>query len=138
MQRLLDKPKRCGVVFGFRMRGDALFRVEQKEKKQFARSSKRSEPPSKMRLGMKFTGDKRRTLFSGPRSCKTLFYGVFSAWVRWHKDNPGPKSKFDWRGRRVVFARALSSETLYHQVADPHQLGNLGLVEVLDWGRGAC
>jgi len=28
---------------------------------------------------------------------QTVFYGVFSVWVRWHKDNPGPKAKFDWR-----------------------------------------
>ena len=47
-------------------------------------------------LGLKVTDAKGEHFFQSTL-VQTLFYGVFSAWVRWHKDNPGPKSKFDWR-----------------------------------------
>src|SRR5262249_4577587 len=40
-------------------------------------------------LGMKFTAEKGEHFFRSTL-VQTLFYGVFSAWVRWHKDNPGP------------------------------------------------
>jgi hypothetical protein len=86
-------------------------------------------------LGMKFTEEKGEHFFRSTL-VQTLFYGVFSAWVRWHKDNPGTKSQFDWRTAQwtlhLPFIR-----TLYHQVADPERLGGLGLVEVLDWAAGA-
>lgn len=85
-------------------------------------------------LGMTFAGEKGEHFFRSTL-VQTLFYGVFSAWVRWHKDNlPGtnPKAKFDWRtaewSLHVPFIR-----TLYRQVAEPNQLGQLRLVEVLDW-----
>ncbi len=85
-------------------------------------------------LGMKFT-DERGEHFFRSTLVQTIFYGVFSAWVRWYKDNPGPQAKFDWRtaewSLHVPFIR-----TLYRQVAEPNQLGRLGLVETLDWAAG--
>ena len=85
-------------------------------------------------LGMKFTGEKGEHFFRSSL-VQTLFYGVFSAWVLWHKNNPRASAKFDWRAAEwtlhVPFIR-----TLYRQVADPNQLGQLGLVEVLDWTAG--
>ena len=45
-------------------------------------------------LGMKFTDEKGEHFFRSTL-VQTLFYGVFSAWVRWHKDNPSPKAKFN-------------------------------------------
>jgi len=110
---------------------DALFRVE-RQKQLPALQTVRSALEEA--LGMKFTADKGEHFFRSTL-VQTLFYGVFSAWVRWHKDNPGPKAKFDWRtaewSLHVPFIR-----TLYRQVADPTQLGHLGLVEVLDWAAG--
>ena len=87
-------------------------------------------------LGMKFTDEKGEHFFRSTL-VQTLFYGVFSAWVRWHKDKPRPRrDAFDWRtaewSLHVPFIR-----TLYEQVATPSQLGPLGLVEVLDWAAGA-
>ena len=83
---------------------------------------------------MKFTAEKGEHFFRSTL-VQTLFYGVFSAWVRWHKDNPGPKAKFEWRtaewSLHVPFIR-----TLYEEVAKPRRLGPLGLVEVLDWSAG--
>jgi hypothetical protein len=82
-------------------------------------------------LGMKFTAEKGEHFFRSTL-VQTLFYGVFSAWVRWHKDNPSPNAKFDWRTAEwtlhVPFVR-----TLYEEVAKPSRLGPLRLVEVLDW-----
>ncbi|OYV70796.1 MAG: DNA methyltransferase, partial [Deltaproteobacteria bacterium 21-66-5] len=92
---------------------------------------------------------------------QTLFYGVFSAWVLWHRDNPGtgqygaaslfestasgastnaggPQTalKFDWQkaewSLHVPFIRVL-----YEEVAKPSRLGPLGLVELLDWTAAA-
>ena len=110
---------------------DALFRVEQ-QKQLPALQAVRSALEEA--LGMKFTEEKGEHFFRSTL-VQTLFYGVFSAWVRWHKDAAGPQAKFDWRtaewSLHVPFVR-----TLYHQVADPGQLGQLRLVEVLDWAAG--
>jgi hypothetical protein len=110
---------------------DALFRVEQ-QKELPALQAVRSALEDA--LGMKFTDEKGEHFFRSTL-VQTLFYGVFSAWVRWHKDNPAPKAKFDWRtaewSMHVPFIR-----TLYEEVAKPSRLGPLGLVEVLDWSAG--
>lgn len=82
-------------------------------------------------LGMTFTDEEGEHFFRSTL-VQTLFYGVFSAWVRWHKDTPGPTAKFDWRTAEW-FLHVPLIRTLYHQVAEPGQLGELGLVEVLDW-----
>lgn len=107
---------------------DALFRVERKKKLPALQTVRSALEEA---LGMKFTDDKGEHFFRSTL-VQTLFYGVFSAWVRWHKDNPAPKTKFDWRtaewSLHVPFIR-----TLYRQVAEPNQLGRLNLVEVLDW-----
>lgn len=85
-------------------------------------------------LGMKFTADKGEHFFRSTL-VQTIFYGVFSAWVRWHRDRPTAGSRFDWRTAEwtlhVPFIRVL-----YEQVASKSQLEPLGLVEVLDWAAG--
>ncbi|MGO8702201.1 MAG: type ISP restriction/modification enzyme [Candidatus Brocadiia bacterium] len=86
-------------------------------------------------LGMKFTGDKGEHFFRSTL-VQTIFYGVFSAWVLWHRERPERTDDFNWHesafSLRVPFIRAL-----YEQVATPRKLGDLGLVEVLDWTTGA-
>ena len=86
-------------------------------------------------LGMKFTGEKGEHFFRSTL-VQTIFYGVFSAWVLWHRERPGRTDAFDWRttawSLRVPFIRAL-----YDEVATPSRLGPLGLVEVLDWTAAA-
>ncbi len=107
---------------------DALFRVEQ-QKQLPALQAVRSALEDA--LGMKFSDEKGEHFFRSTL-VQSLFYGVFSAWVRWHKDKPGPKAKFEWRSAEwslhVPFVR-----TLYEEVAKPSRLGPLGLVETLDW-----
>lgn len=110
---------------------DALFRVE-RQKELPALQTVRSALEDA--LGMKFTAENGEHFFRSTL-VQTLFYGVFSAWVRWHRDNPGSGAKFDWRtaewSLHVPFIR-----TLYEEVAKPSRLGPLGLVELLDWSAG--
>jgi Type ISP C-terminal specificity domain/N-6 DNA Methylase len=87
-------------------------------------------------LGLKFEGDKGEHFFRSSL-VQTLFYGVFSAWVLWSKQRtPKSPDRFDWRlaqwSLRVPMIRAL-----FQQVATPGHLGELGLVEVLDWTASA-
>ncbi len=86
-------------------------------------------------LGMQFTGDSGEHFFRSTL-VQTLFYGVFSAWVLWHRENPQRTDRFDWRmaewSLHVPFIRAL-----YDEIATPSKLGPLGLVEVLDWTAAA-
>ena len=110
---------------------DGLFRVEQQKELPALQAIRSALEDA---LGMKFTAEKGEHFFRSTL-VQTLFYGVFSAWVSWHKANPGPNTRFDWRtsewSLHVPFIR-----TLYRQVAEPSQLGQLGLVELLDWGAG--
>ncbi|MHB1035612.1 MAG: type ISP restriction/modification enzyme [Pirellulales bacterium] len=126
----LEKPKDVAWFLASYAR-DALFRVE-KQKELPALQTVRSALEEA--LGMKFTEEKGEHFFRSTL-VQTLFYGVFSAWVRWHKDNPGPKARFDWQkaewSLHVPFIR-----TLYEEVAKPSRLGPLELVEVLDWAAG--
>ena len=110
---------------------DALFRVE-RQKELPALQTVRSALEEA--LGMKFTADMGEHFFRSTL-VQTLFYGLFSAWVRWHKDNPGVKTMFDWQkaewSLQMPFIRSL-----YEEVSKPSRLGQLGLVEVLDWSAG--
>ncbi|HZL37903.1 MAG TPA: type ISP restriction/modification enzyme [Tepidisphaeraceae bacterium] len=110
---------------------DALFRVERKKELPALQSVRAALEAA---LGMKFTAEKGEHFFRSTL-VQTLFYGVFSAWVRWHKENPSPAARFDWRtaewSLHVPFIR-----TLYEEVAKPSRLGPLGLVEVLNWTAG--
>ena len=72
---------------------DALYRVEQKKDLPALQALRSALEEA---LGMKFTEEKGEHFFRSTL-VQTIFYGVFSAWVRWHKDNPGPKATFDWR-----------------------------------------
>jgi Type ISP C-terminal specificity domain/N-6 DNA Methylase len=47
-------------------------------------------------LGARFDGPKG-IRFLHATIVQTLFYGVFSAWVLWHREQPDRKDEFDWR-----------------------------------------
>ena len=74
---------------------------------------------------MKFTGEKGEHFFRSTL-VQTIFYGVFSAWVLWHRERPERTDAFNWHesafSLRVPFIRAL-----YEQVATPRNLGHWGL-----------
>ncbi len=87
-------------------------------------------------LGMKFEADKGEHFFRSTL-VQTLFYGVFSAWVLWHKqqgNGPGgtPRPLFDWRSAAWTLHVPMI-KALFEQVATPTKLGPLGVAEVLDW-----
>ena len=86
-------------------------------------------------LGMKFEQDKGEHFFRSTL-VQTLFYGIFSAWVLWHKADPLRKETYDWR----LAAHHLGLPVLrklFHELADPGQLAQLRLSEVLDWAGAA-
>jgi hypothetical protein len=82
-------------------------------------------------LGVKFEGEKGDRFFRSTL-IQTLFYGVFSAWVLWHKESPNRQDKFDWR-TAAYYLRVPMIQALFYQVSDPRKLMALELVEVLDW-----
>jgi len=64
---------------------------------------------------------------------QTLFYGVFSAWVLWSKEHPpASKERFDWH-TAAWHLRVPMIRKLFHLIADPSQMKELQLSEVLDW-----
>ena len=86
-------------------------------------------------LGMKFDAQKGKHFFRSTL-VQTLFYGVFSAWVLWHKRKPSRTDPFDWRSAAWTLHVPMI-KALFEQVATPTKLGPLGLVEVLDWTAAA-
>lgn len=86
-------------------------------------------------LGLRFETPKGQHFFRSTL-VQTLFYGVFSAWVLWHRGNPARRDAFDWR-TAAFHLRVPVLRKLFHAVADPAQLQTLNLVEVLDWAAAA-
>jgi len=83
-------------------------------------------------LGLKFEGEKGEHFFRSSL-VQTLFYGVFSAWVLWAKQNlPTSKARFDWY-TTARYLRVPMIFKLFHLVGEPHELEALKLTEVLDW-----
>jgi hypothetical protein len=83
-------------------------------------------------LGLKFEGKKGEHFFHSSL-VQTLFYGVFSAWVIWARKRPVlARERFDWSATARLL-RVPVIRKLFHEVADPGQLEDLNLAEVLDW-----
>ncbi len=86
-------------------------------------------------LGVRFEGERGARFFQSTL-VQTLFYGVFSAWVLWSRQNPAPTGPFNWR-EAVWHLRAPVLRALFQQLSDPGRLQPLNLVEVLDWTAAA-
>ncbi len=84
-------------------------------------------------LGLKFEAEKGEHFFRSTL-VQTLFYGVFSSWVLWSKNNPPTKreARFNWH-EAAWSLHVPMIKALFDQIATPTQLRDLGLVEVLDW-----
>ncbi len=82
-------------------------------------------------LGIKFEGERGANFFRSTL-VQTLFYGVFSAWVLWHKRSKDASEKFRWR-EAVWELRVPMISVLFEQIATPSNLKQLNLIEVLDW-----
>jgi hypothetical protein len=86
-------------------------------------------------LGIQFTGEKGEHFFRSTL-VQTLFYGIFSAWVLWHKQSKKSKGQFDWR-LASHYLRVPILRKLFHEVSEPGQLERLDLTEVLNWTAAA-
>ena len=86
-------------------------------------------------LGVRFEGE-QGTRFFHSTLVQTLFYGIFSGWVLWARQNQSPAGGFDWR-TAVWHLRAPVLAGLFQQLSQPGRLQPLGLVEVLDWTAAA-
>ena len=96
-------------------------------------------------LGMRFEGERGERFFRSTL-IQTLFYGIFSAWVLWSREEKNSDdplfagrynpARFNWR-ESVWHLRAPVLRALFQQLSDPGRLKPLGLVEVLDWTAAA-
>jgi hypothetical protein len=82
-------------------------------------------------LGIRFEGDKGEHFFRSTL-VQTLFYGIFSAWVLWHRAPEGrtPGAKFDWRVA-AHYLRVPVLRKLFGEVSEPGALNSAQLQEVL-------
>lgn len=80
-------------------------------------------------LGLKFEGNKGEHFFQATL-VQTLFYGIFSSWVLWVRQNPG--KRFNWH-EAIWTLHVPMIATLFSQIATPRKLKPLRVDEVLDW-----
>lgn len=86
-------------------------------------------------LGLKFEGEKGDHFFRSSL-VQTLFYGVFSAWVLWSKKPRRKGDRFRWHDT-AWYLHVPMIRALFEQIATPAHLGELGVVETLDWSEDA-
>jgi len=86
-------------------------------------------------LGVDFRGQRGEHFFRSTL-LQTLFYGIFSAWVLWHREDPDRTDGFDWRlaewSLRVPMIRGI-----FEQVATASRVEALGLTRILEWASAA-
>jgi hypothetical protein len=82
-------------------------------------------------LGIRFEGERGEHFFRSTL-VQTLFYGIFSAWVLWHRAHPRPRDRFDWE-KASGYLHVPILRKLFRELADPVQLGEWRLHEVLEW-----
>ena len=83
-------------------------------------------------LGIQFEGEKGERFFRSTL-IQTLFYGIFSAWVLWHRSDEGRShgARFDWRVS-AHYLRVPVLRRLFGEVAEPGALNSVQLIEVLN------
>jgi len=86
-------------------------------------------------LGISFD-ERRGDHFFRSTLIQTLFYGVFSAWVLWHHEQPARTDRFEWR-QAQYHLHVPVLQALFGQISAPQRLKPLGLIEVLDWTGAA-
>ena len=141
VQSILTEPKDVAKLLASYAR-DGLSRITAVGETPFLLSVSSSLEKA---LGVRFEGDKGHKFFCSTL-VQTLFYGIFSAWVLWSRDeiiNDVPilketylQKRFNWR-EAVWYLRAPILRALFQQFSDPGRLQPLDLVEVLDWSANA-
>lgn len=82
-------------------------------------------------LGLTFHDDDGERFFRSTL-IQTLFYGVFSAWVLWHRSSPAPGERFRWSGA-AWHLRVPMVSVLFEKIATPRTIRHLGIGEIMDW-----
>jgi len=86
-------------------------------------------------LGLHFQAAQGEAFFRSSL-VQTLFYGLFSAWVLWHEENPMRTDAFDlWRHTRQLTIPAV--RLLFEQFTAPSSLNPLQIEAVLEWTAAA-
>ena len=107
---------------------DARARAEQRRELPELEGLKRGLEEA---LGMKFEGEKGQHFFMATL-VQTLFYGVFSSWVLWCRENRSrPEARFQWHDAAWTLHVPMIA-SLFEQIATPHRLKPLGIDEVLE------
>ncbi len=88
-------------------------------------------------LGVTFEGPKGEHFFRSTL-VQTLYYGLFSAWVLWCRQEPDPEARKGFSAAGSAWHLRLPVlRALFEQVNTPGALGPLRLHEVLEWAAGA-
>jgi hypothetical protein len=82
-------------------------------------------------LGLTFK-DKDGDHFFRSTLIQTLFYGIFSAWVLWHRADPTRTERFEWR-TAAWHLRVPMVSILFEKIATRSTLSKLGIADILDW-----
>jgi hypothetical protein len=67
---------------------------------------------------------------------QTLFYGLFSAWILWGREERSQEARFDWRTASDHLQLPLV-DSLFEEIARPSRLRDLNLREPLEWAEAA-
>lgn len=81
-------------------------------------------------LGIDFQGRKGDHFFRATL-VQTLFYGLFSAWVLWHQENPWRRAHFNWRTAAYDLHVPVIG-AIFERLVMPSRLRQLDLIAVLD------
>ena len=86
-------------------------------------------------LGLHIAGEKGDRFFLSS-TIQTLFYGLFSAWVLWHREHPQRQDNFSWHGATAYLNVPIIGR-LFYQLIEPKRLRRLKLAELLNWATAA-
>ena len=83
-------------------------------------------------LGIKVEDEKGRHFFESTL-VQTLFYGLFSAWVLWHRSGPAANERFNWE-TASKYLHVPILRKLFRELTDPTNLDEWdNLTEVMGW-----
>lgn len=83
-------------------------------------------------LGLKVEDEKGEHFFQSTL-VQTLFYGLFSAWVLWHRTRPAANDRFDWE-KASKYLHVPILRKLFRELTDPTHLDEWdNLTELMGW-----
>lgn len=82
-------------------------------------------------IGVSFS-DKKGEHFFRSTLIQTIFYGIFSSWVLYNKDKESKSNSYDWK-LAAWYLKVPMIKGLFDRIANPSQLGRLGIIELLDY-----